>query len=79
MYDLEQICKMSLEIKTYEIYKQYGNGVIEAPYKEGEVIGTLECSEFDAFIISESMNINTWGIISKRNSWESFMFRYKIK
>ena len=77
MYNLDSISKMSLEVEKYEIFQQFGHGVMESPLKSGEVIRILECSEIDAWIISESMNIQMWGIISKRSSWEAPTFRYR--
>jgi hypothetical protein len=77
-YYMEGICKMDTnKIERYDIYKLYGFGVVEAPYRDGETVRTLECSEFDAWIISESMNIMLYGVISKRSSWEEPVFSYK--
>lgn len=77
MYNLDHISKMSLIVEKYEIFQQFGHGVMESLHRNGEVIRTLECSELDVFIISESMNIQMWGIISKRSSWEEPTFSYR--
>ena len=77
MYNLNNISRMSLSVEKYEIFQQFGHGVMESHHRDGEVIRTLECSEIDAWIISESMNIQMWGIISKRSSWEEPTFRYR--
>lgn len=76
-YDRESISKLSSEVAEYEIYQVFGHGVMESPYRTGEVVRRLECSALDAFIISESMNIEMWGIISKRSSWEEPRFNYR--
>ena len=77
MYDTKRISEMSLEVGEYEIYQQFGHGVMESPHKNGDVVRKIECSEIDAWIIAESMNINMWGIISKRSSWEEPTFGYR--
>lgn len=74
---MESIARRSLVVGMYDIYIEHGTGVMEDPYIEGDILRTIECSEFDAFIISEAMNIEKYGIISKRSSWESPMFRYR--
>jgi hypothetical protein len=66
MYNLNSISKMSLNVEKYEIFQQFGHGVMESHYRDGEVIRTLECSEFDAYIISENMNIEMWGNYIKK-------------
>ena len=77
MYHAESIAKLSLEIEKYEIYESFGHGVMESPYSEGKVVKELECSRMDAWIISEAMNIEKWGIISKRSGWEEPTYSYR--
>jgi hypothetical protein len=76
-YNKKFINNLSEEIDIYQIYEQHGCGVVESPYYDGKIIRTIRCSEFDAWIISESMNIEKYGIISKRDSWESPTYQYR--
>ena len=75
----KKISEKSLKVEEYEIYQQFGHGTMESNHRAGDVVRTLECTEIDAWIISEAMNIQMWGIISKRSSWEEPMFRYRKK
>ena len=76
-YDLGRISNLSQDVERYDIFLQFGTGVMEDPYWGGDILMTLDCSEIDAWIISESMNIQTYGVISKRSSWESPTIAYR--
>ena len=66
------------DIKSiYQIYERHGHGTMESPSTEGATLKTLKCSEFQAFIISESMNIERHGLIEDRLSWETPMYLYR--
>jgi len=69
-YCKESINDLSQEVATYEIFLEYEHGVVESPFKKGKILRALKCSQLDAWIISESMNIERNGIISERDSWE---------
>lgn len=77
-YNMKAICELDItEISRYAIFEMHGHGVMESQYEEGRTLRTIECTEFDAFIIAEAMNIKRNGIMSKRTSWESPTIHYK--
>lgn len=78
-YNLDAISRMSTQITEYEIFEKHGRGVMESPYRNGDVVETHICSEIDAWIISEYKNIQKHGIISRRSSWESSRYSYRRK
>jgi len=79
-YDTERISKLSQELCTYEFFEQHRTGVMEDPHMSGIVLFTIEeCSEVDAWILSETNNIGRHGLMHKRNSWESPNVRYRKK
>ena len=66
-------------IKTWEIYESHGDGAQGGvAYHDGKTLKIIEATEFDAWIIAESMNIALNGIITKRSSWEDPTIRYKL-
>ncbi len=67
------------EIKNWIIYDQHGHGTMESNHYDGDTLIVIEGSEMDAWIISESINIERYGIISKRTSWESPMVQFKVE
>ena len=79
-YNIDNICTLDIENKsTYEIYKEYGTGVMEDPYYEleGGVMTVAVCSEFEAWLICASKNLELHGPMLKRTSWESPNYRYR--
>lgn len=56
------------KIEKFAIFENHGFGVVEAPHEEGKTIKMVECTEFDAWVISEAMNIALNGTIAKRSS-----------
>lgn len=64
-------------LHTYNIYKVYGTGVMEDPYYDGESVKTIICTEFEAWLITAYMNLELYGPILNRTSWESPKFNYK--
>ena len=77
-YNINGISKLNTQdIYTYNIYKIYGTGVMEDPYYDGEIIKTVICSEFEAWLISAYMNFELYGSMNNRSSWESPNFNYK--
>lgn len=79
-YNIDHICKLDTKNKsTYQIYKEYGTGVMEDPYYEleGGAKTVAVCSEFEAWLISASKNLELHGPMLKRTSWESPNYRYR--
>jgi hypothetical protein len=77
MYNTKAISELNQDIFEYEIYRKFGHGTVESPYTNDKVIRILECSEVEAWIISESMNISIWGPANLRNGWEEPTFNYR--
>ena len=71
IYDKSRISQLKDEIAVYVLYEQHGHGTMEFPHKRGQILRTLKCSEFDAFVLAEAMNIERNGLISSRTSWET--------
>lgn len=80
-YNVDSICKLDTKnVFTYQIYKEYGTGVMEDPYYEienGTAKTVVVCSEFEAWITCAWKNLELHGPMSKRSSWESPNYRYR--
>jgi hypothetical protein len=80
-YNIENISTLDTGNKsTYQIYKEYGTGVMEDPYYEvvnGTAMTIAVCSEFEAWLICASKNLELHGPMLKRSSWESPNYRYR--
>ncbi len=77
-WNKDSIINMDFDkIDTYIIYEMHGHGVMESPLEEGKTISIIKCSEFDAFITASNMNIQRYGYIQDRSSWESPIVTYK--
>jgi len=79
-YNKETISKLSQELATYEFFEQHGSGTMEDPILTGKLLFTIEeCTEIDAWVLSESTNIGAHGLIHLRSSWGSPMIKYRVK
>lgn len=77
-YYINGISKLNTQdIYSYNIYKVYGTGVMEDPYYDGEIVRTIVCSEFEAWLTAAYMNLELYGPMNNRTSWESPKFNYK--
>jgi hypothetical protein len=77
-YFKEAISELDCENKDrYVIYLVHGTGVVEDPHHEGATVNTIECSEFEAWLTAEYLNLQMWGPIKSRSSWESPNYSYK--
>lgn len=74
---MKYVGKMSTKVEVYQIFLEHGHGTMESQHSDGEVVKTLKCSEVDAWIIAESLNIEEYGVMHKRSSWETPMHRYR--
>lgn len=79
-YNIEFISKLDRKtVSLYEIYKVKGTGVMEDPYYDIPGSTILECTEFEAWIMTAYKNFELHGPMVRRSSWESPHYNYKTK
>ena len=65
------------DVKLFQLYELHGHGVMESRYYEGETIKFIECTELEAWITVEAINIERYGYLHTRSSWEEPTAHYR--